>query len=76
MDIGKLKSTMNSYGVDDGTTYGSGIYPDMFKELDRLAKEFADEFNRVHKAGTDKSGAIGQDFFIAGTGAQRLQQKL
>ncbi|MCM3743886.1 flagellar hook-associated protein FlgK [Sporosarcina luteola] len=59
-DNGKVKSLMNSYGTSDG----KGLYPEMFSGLDRMAKAFAEEFNKVHGLGTDLTGNKGEDFFI------------
>ena len=62
-DNGKVKSLMNSYGVKDGEVV-SGLYPDMFEQLNKMASEFAKEFNRVHKLGTDLNGDQGKEFFV------------
>lgn len=63
LDSGKLKSLMNSYGTDDG----EGLYPDMIAELDKMAKAFVEEFNRVHAGGFPIEGQQDQDteeFFV------------
>ena len=43
-----MKSLMNSYGTADN----KGLYPEMLKKLDEMAKAFADEFNEVHEIGS------------------------
>ena len=64
-DSGKLKSLMNSYGTDTGTVDATGnkivvgLYPDMIKDLQKMAKVFADEFNSVYKEGYPKAGPGG-----------------
>jgi len=47
LDVGKLKSLMNSYGTDDG----KGLYPNMIAELNTMAHAFAKEFNETHSKG-------------------------
>ncbi len=47
LDVGKLKSLMNSYGTDDG----KGLYPDMIAKLNTMAQAFAKEFNETHRKG-------------------------
>lgn len=57
LDVGKLKSLMNSYGVgkENPNNPGQfdvdveGLYPDMLAELDKMAREFAKAFNAIHK---------------------------
>lgn len=63
LNLGKLKSLMNSYGVDDGTAEGKGLYPDMIAELNKMAAAFANEMNKVHAEGTDLEGNQGGNFF-------------
>lgn len=65
-DNGKVKSLMNSYGTSDG----KGLYPEMFAELDKMAKAFAEAFNEVHTSGTDINGVKGEDFFVHNTGSE------
>lgn len=48
-NAGELKSLVNSYGYDDGAT--KGLYPDMLAKLDKMAQEFAREFNAIHRSG-------------------------
>jgi len=64
-DSGQLKSLMNSYGKEDGTVGGTGLYPDMIAELNKLASAFANEMNKVHGEGTDLEGGKGGKFFDA-----------
>ncbi|MFC5604088.1 flagellar hook-associated protein FlgK [Sporosarcina koreensis] len=61
---GKLKSLIDSFGYDNGTVNGKGLYPDMLAELDKMAREFAIAFNDVHKDGTDLEGVTGLAFFV------------
>ncbi len=64
INTGKLKSLMNSYGVNDGTAEGKGLYPDMIFKLNEMVKEFAKAFNEIHKSGTDLKGNKGENFFV------------
>ncbi|SHJ80497.1 flagellar hook-associated protein 1 FlgK [Malonomonas rubra DSM 5091] len=41
------------------------MIPDVVNRLDQLAYTFANEVNAQHTAGTDLSGAAGQNFFVA-----------
>lgn len=57
LDQGNLKSLMNSYGtvdlnagVPDPATI-KGLYPDMIAELNKMAKAFVEEFNKIHQEG-------------------------
>lgn len=65
IEVGKLKSLMNSYGKDDGAGGATGLYPDMIAELNKLAAAFANEMNKVHREGTDLEGNQGGNFFDA-----------
>lgn len=61
---GKLKSLVDSYGYStDGGATVKGLYPEMLAKLDKMAQEFAREFNDQHKQGTDLKGDPGIDFF-------------
>lgn len=72
-DLGQMKSLVKSFGYVDGSEV-KGLYPDMIKELDKLALEFAEAFNEVHvgntnsnppvKPGRDLNGAAGENFFV------------
>lgn len=76
---GKLKSLMDAYGTGDGTPNGEvkGLYPDMIAELNKMAKEFAKEFNKIHREGTDLKGNQGINFFQADdAGNIRVNQAL
>ncbi|MFG6495426.1 flagellar hook-associated protein FlgK [Fictibacillus sp. UD] len=64
---GKLKGLIESYGYNDAGSV-KGIYPDMLVNLDQMAYQFADKFNKVHSAGWSLSeieaGAhTGYEFF-------------
>ncbi|QBK25340.1 flagellar hook-associated protein FlgK [Ureibacillus thermophilus] len=50
---GKLLSLIESYGYKDYTDGGKekGYYPEMLKNLDKLAKAFVKSFNAVHEKG-------------------------
>jgi len=69
-DVGKMKSLMDSYGtehtdpMDSSKKIVKGLYPDMIVELNKMAKAFADEFNEIHKEGTDLEGTTEVAFFI------------
>lgn len=62
-DTGKLKSLVDSYGYQADSGKEKGLYPDMIANLDKMAKEFAEIFNSVHKDGTDLNGKKGIEFF-------------
>lgn len=61
---GTMRSLIDSYGHSNGTDV-KGLYPDMIKQLDKMAAEFAKEFNRVHALGTDLNGDKGIEFFVS-----------
>ena len=67
MDKGKLASYATSYGytIDDGgATVTKGLYHDKLAELDKLAGEFAKEFNKIHTSGYPLNGTNpAGDFF-------------
>lgn len=65
-DTGKLRSLIDSYGYNDGTNV-KGLYPEMLAQLDKLAQEFADKFNELHKDGSplDSTKTKIDDFFEA-----------
>ncbi|WP_100401656.1 flagellar hook-associated protein FlgK [Bacillus sp. FJAT-42315] len=56
---GKLKGIIETFG------YGAdqGAYPEMLKKLDKMAYEFATEFNKQHGLGVDFNGVDGKPFF-------------
>ena len=68
---GKLLALVDAYGYEgtymdaNGTpsTGTVGIYPDMLRQLDLLASEFARVFNDQHKDGSDLEGNTGTEFF-------------
>ena len=47
---GELAGLIDSYGYQ-GANGTVGYYPDMFTNLNNMAKAFADEFNRIHADG-------------------------
>ncbi|MBO0589092.1 flagellar hook-associated protein FlgK [Sporosarcina sp. E16_8] len=59
LNLGKLKSLMNSYGTSDD----KGMYPKMIAELNKMAAAFGDQMNIVHTSGTDINGVKGGNFF-------------
>ncbi|WP_419958129.1 flagellar hook-associated protein FlgK [Psychrobacillus psychrotolerans] len=61
---GQIHSLIDSYGYGEPTDK-TGFYPDMLKNLDELAREFAKAFNDVHKTGTDLDGKQGIEFFVS-----------
>ena len=68
---GKLLALVDAYGyegeyIDETgvTVQGTiGIYPDMLRQLDLLAEQFATVFNEQHNKGLDLNGVVGGDFF-------------
>ncbi|WP_298470791.1 flagellar hook-associated protein FlgK [uncultured Psychrobacillus sp.] len=70
---GKMLSLIDSYGygaVADQT----GFYPNMLKNLDDLAKAFADEFNKIHAGGHAMSANTGvPNFFEYTNGAKDIK---
>ena len=70
---GKLLALVDAFGHSNG----KGLYPEMIAELDKLAKTFVDEFNKIHNPGHGLAtgttpGATGKDFFT-GTTARDLK---
>ncbi|WP_342537028.1 flagellar hook-associated protein FlgK [Sporosarcina sp. FSL K6-3508] len=61
-ESGKLRSLVESYGYPDGNDV-KGLYPDMLKKLDDMAKAFITEFNKIHAKGEPLSGTKIDDFF-------------
>src|SRR5690625_6511072 len=56
-------SLIESHGyIEDGERKGD--YPEMLQQLDRLAREFAEEFNKVHQAGANLEDEEARDFFV------------
>ncbi|KGR80617.1 flagellar hook-associated protein FlgK [Ureibacillus manganicus] len=67
--LGKYKGLVESYGYKSGIDANGlpierGLLPQMLSNLNLMAQEFASEFNRVHKLGTDLSGNTGENFFV------------
>jgi len=60
---GELRSLVDSYGYKTPTGV-KGLYPEMLAKLDKMANEFAKEFNIVHGKGTDLEGKPGLPFFV------------
>ena len=73
---GKLLSLIESYGYKDYTDGGNkkGYYPEMLKNLDKLAEAFVKSFNAVHVEGynlhkdTNNTENKGVKFFFEETG--------
>ncbi|SDC11685.1 flagellar hook-associated protein 1 FlgK [Terribacillus halophilus] len=63
---GELKGLIDSYGyLENGTV--KGTYPEMLKNLDKMAFNFAQAINAVQQTGYTKGGTVsGIDFFDAG----------
>ena len=69
---GELRSLVESHGyMEDGKE--KGLYPEMLAKLDKMASEFAREFNAVHTGdingtppsyASDSEGKQGQPFFV------------
>ncbi|WP_342508822.1 flagellar hook-associated protein FlgK [Sporosarcina sp. FSL K6-2383] len=64
VNSGKMKSLVDSFGYADGSPEGKGLYPDMIRELNRMAEVFAQEFNAIHEGGYDANGTLGEAFFV------------
>jgi flagellar hook-associated protein 1 FlgK len=60
---GELSGLMEMSGFIVGVDEVAGYYNKMLDNLDQMAKAFMDEFNNIHKGGTDLNGAEGLDFF-------------
>lgn len=60
---GKMLSLINSYGHGMNN---EGVYPEMLAKLDKMAQEFANAFNAVHRAGygLPPDNETGLDFFV------------
>ena len=71
---GQIHSLIDSYGYGEATAQ-SGLYPDMLKSLDELAKAFATAFNDVHINGSDLKGAKGENFFVSKVTGQDISAK-
>jgi len=77
VEYGKLKSLMNSYGTANPDGTASGLYPDMIAELNKMAKEFAEEFNKIYEKGFPKEGNAGPpNFFVIGVGDEAANLKV
>jgi len=70
LDVGKVKSLMNSYGTEDTDSNGDiipdtskGLFPKMIDELNKMASAFGNQMNIVHTGGTDIHGATNRNFF-------------
>lgn len=63
--VGKLSALIESYGyMEDEQGDVIGTYPEVLAELDKMAREFAEAFNKVHTEGNDAEGNLGKDFFV------------
>lgn len=61
---GSLKGLIESFGYVDADGSIKGTYPEMIASLDKMAFEFATEFNRVHANGEDLvEGQDANEFF-------------
>ncbi len=63
---GAFSALIESYGYMEGET-SKGLYPEMLAELDRMAREFANEFNKVHHSGQhleEDNDGKGSKFFV------------
>jgi flagellar hook-associated protein 1 len=56
---GKLMGLIESYGYEDTSGVVKGLYPEMLRELDKLAYSYATQFNAIHKEGYTLSGTSG-----------------
>jgi len=62
-NLGKLKSLVDSYGYDINGNQ-KGLFPENLEKINKLAKEFAEAFNKLHGLGTDLDGDPGVEFFV------------
>lgn len=70
---GKLLSLIDSYGYTSGGTT-TGYYPEMLTNLDKMAKAFAEEFNKIHANGNPLPGKTKEnDFFEFTNGASDIK---
>lgn len=68
---GALSALIETYGyTENGEVIGD--YPEILADLDRMAKAFAAEFNKIHEEGIDINGnsANGRPFFVAKDGGE------
>lgn len=64
---GSFNALIESYGWVNGGT--NNIYPEMLKQLNNMAAEFAKAFNEQHEKGSDIEGNTGtKEFFVANDG--------
>ncbi|HWL24558.1 MAG TPA: flagellar hook-associated protein FlgK [Ureibacillus sp.] len=71
-NLGKFKGLVDSYGYET-TGVTKGLYPEMLEKLNTMAKEFANEFNKIHRDDpnndegrtSDLYGNPGEDFFVS-----------
>lgn len=81
MSRGKMMALIDAYGHADPDKNGlNGIYPEMMKELDKVAQNFVEVFNQAHAAGytlnpTTPANATGIAFFDA-TGVTAKNMKV
>lgn len=61
--LGKFKALVDSFGYSSNGNE-KGLFPDMLKNLDEMAQEFATAFNSIHKAGHDLKGGTNNAFFV------------
>jgi flagellar hook-associated protein 1 FlgK len=62
-NLGKLKSLVDSYGYDINGNQ-KGLFPENLEKINKLAKGFAEAFNKLHGLGTDLDGDPGVEFFV------------
>ncbi|MEI3607471.1 flagellar hook-associated protein FlgK [Pseudogracilibacillus sp. SE30717A] len=63
---GSFSALIESYGYEENGVV-KGLYPEMLAELDKMAREFANEFNRVHHGGKhleEDNDGNGSKFFV------------
>ena len=71
---GKLVALVDAYGYKTSTgTAIEGLYPDMLKQLDHLAKEFINAFNTQHQLGhTLEEPSVTAGAFFSGDSARNF----
>jgi len=79
LDVGKVKSLMNSYGTVETDASGvpltntsKGLFPKMIDELNKMASAFGNQMNIVHTNGTDIHGVKGGNFFDTKGGVNKF----
>lgn len=62
--VGRLSALVEMYGYENDAGDVEGVYPETLAEINKLAKEFANQFNEIHESGMDANGNEGLAFFV------------